>query len=80
MEVCTDVQASAFIKSGWVKVEDTVEKATEPQTIQNRYNKTVINRMSTAELQELALENGVDGANEMTGGQLKKILIDKFCK
>ena len=34
--------------------------------------------MSTAELQELALENNVDGANEMTGAELKKVLIEKF--
>ena len=42
------------------------------------YTKTEINRMSTAELQALALENGVDGSNEMTGAELKKVLIEKF--
>ena len=45
---------------------------------QNQYTKTEINRMSTAELQELALENGIDGADEMTGAELKKVLIEKF--
>ena len=40
--------------------------------------KTEINRMSTAELQELALENGIGGADEMTGAELKKVLIEKF--
>ena len=44
----------------------------------NQYTKTEINRMSTAELQELALENDIDGANEMTGAELKKVLIEKF--
>ena len=44
----------------------------------NRYTKTEINRMSTAELQTLALENNIDGANEMTGAELKKVLIEKF--
>ena len=44
----------------------------------NQYTKTEINRMSTAELQALALENGIDGAGEMTGAELKKVLIDKF--
>ena len=44
----------------------------------NQYTKTEINRMSTAELQALALENGIDGADEMTGAELKKVLIEKF--
>ena len=44
----------------------------------NQYTKTEINRMSTAELQALALENNIDGADEMTGAELKKVLIDKF--
>ena len=45
---------------------------------QNQYTKTEINRMSTAELQTLALENGVDGSDEMTGAELKKVLIEHF--
>ena len=45
---------------------------------QNQYTKTEINRMSTAELQTLALENDIDGAYEMTGAELKKVLIEKF--
>ena len=51
---------------------------TKEQNAQNKYTKTEINRMSTAELQELALENGVDGSDEMTGAELKKVLIEKF--
>ena len=46
--------------------------------VHNGHTKTEINRMSTAELQTLALENGIDGADEMTGAELKKILIEKF--
>lgn len=42
------------------------------------YTKTEINRMSTAELKEFAKLNGVEDADEMTGGELKKVLIDKF--
>lgn len=42
------------------------------------YTKTEINRMSTAELKSLAIENGIDGADEMTGAELKKVLIEKF--
>ena len=40
------------------------------------YTKTEINRMSTADLKELAKENGLeDGLN---GAEIKKALIDKF--
>ena len=51
---------------------------TKTENGQNKYTKTEINRMSTAELQTLALENGVDGSDEMTGAELKKILIEHF--
>ena len=63
----------------WYKAGEEISLA-EPQAEakQNQYTKTEINRMSTAELQELALENGVDGSNEMTGAELKKVLIEKF--
>lgn len=40
--------------------------------------KSAINRMSTAELQSLAKEHGIVDADETTGGELKKILIEKF--
>lgn len=44
--------------------------------IEKQYNKTVINRMSTAELKDLAKENGID--DELTGAEIKKALIAKF--
>ena len=40
------------------------------------YTKTEINRMSTADLKELAKENGID--DELTGAEIKKALIAKF--
>ena len=55
----------------------TIDNLTE-KPVHNGHTKTEINRMSTAELQELALENNVDGADEMTGAELKKVLIEKF--
>ena len=55
----------------------TTDNLTE-KFVHNGHTKTEINRMSTAELQELALENGIDGADEMTGAELKKVLIEKF--
>ena len=51
---------------------------TKTENGQNQYTKTEINRMTTAELQELALENSIDGADSMTGAELKKVLIEKF--
>ena len=55
----------------------TTDNLTE-KLVHNGHTKTEINRMSTAELQELALENGIGGADEMTGAELKKVLIEKF--
>lgn len=65
------------------KLQDDFSKYMQPPTeeskvIANKYNKTIINRMSTSELKDLAKENGIDGAMEMTGGDLKKVLIEKF--
>lgn len=55
------------------EVEPIVEKVVE-----NEYTKTEINRMSTSDLQELATKEGIDGAEDMTGSELKKLLIEKF--
>ena len=55
----------------------TADNLTE-KIVHSGRTKTEINRMSTAELQELALENGICGADEMTGAELKKVLIEKF--
>ena len=43
---------------------------------EKRYTKSEINRMSTADLQALAAENGVENAYEMTGTDLKSLLVD----
>lgn len=45
---------------------------------ETQYTKTEINRMTTAELQDLAVKNGIDGAESITGAELKKILAEKF--
>ena len=63
----------------WYKAGEEISLAKPQEEVkQNQYTKTEINRMSTAELQTLALENGVDGSDEMTGAELKKILIEHF--
>ena len=42
------------------------------------YSKTTINRMSTSDLQAFATEQGIDNAEELTGAELKKLLIEKL--
>lgn len=58
--------------------EDTGTEVKEEIPEETAYNKTEINRMSTADLQKLAAEHGVSGAEEISGAELKKILIEKF--
>lgn len=62
------------------KVEDDFDKLMNPPVVGETkdYTKTDINRMSTAELKEVAKANGIENAEDITGGELKKILIDKF--
>lgn len=43
-----------------------------------QYTKTEINRMSTAELQNLAATEGIENAFETSGNELKKILAEHF--
>ena len=63
----------------WYKAGEEISLAKPQEEVkQNQYTKTEINRMSTAELQELALENDIDGAEQMTGAEMKKVLIEKF--
>lgn len=42
------------------------------------YSKTTINRMSTSDLQAFATEQGIDNAEELTGAELKELLIEKL--
>lgn len=54
---------------------------TQPDANEERekqYTKSEIQLMKTADLQKLAESVGIDGAEEMTGGTLKKLLIEKF--
>ena len=59
------------------KVEKKVEKkevSLEEKVKSSGLTKSDINRMSTAELQELAKDFGVADAEEMSGNQIKKLL------
>lgn len=54
--------------------ENYVENVPEEQ----RYTRTEISRMSVGELRELATNSGLEDAENMTGAELKKYLIDVF--
>lgn len=72
-------QNTMKINGKWYKAGEEITLAKPQEEVkQNQYTKTEINRMSTAELQTLALENDIDGAEQMTGAELKKVLIEKF--
>lgn len=77
-------QGKPLIKKIEEKTEDDFSKYMNPPEdipfsdveTEEKYTKTEINRMSTAELKELATSKGIDSADEMTGGELKKLLIE----
>ena len=70
--------AGADVPVGDNSVKEVVEDAKPIVEKQPQYTKTEINRLSTAELKSLALKQGIDNAEEMTGADLKKVLIEKF--
>lgn len=71
--------ASTNNKIGKPLIAPILSKVVEPVDLpKTEYTKTAINRMPTAELQELATRENVANANELTGAELKKILIEKY--
>lgn len=56
-----------------VIVETPTEKVAKVE-----YTKTIINRMSKDDLVALAIEQGIENAEETSGADLKKALIEKF--
>ena len=59
------------------KIDDFSQHMNEPEeTKETEYTKTEINRMSTADLRELAEKNGLD--NSLSGAELKKLLINHY--
>lgn len=59
----------------WYKAGDNVPESSSMASPVG-YTKTDINRMSTAELQKLAGEKGIENADSFSGADLKKMLID----
>ena len=58
-----------------IKLIELVEDKQEPP---KPLTKTEINRMPLSELRELALANGIENTEDMTGAELKKALITRF--
>ena len=59
------------------KVEEVDENRNAQRLVtSDGYTKTEINRMPTADLKELAKEQGID--DELSGADIKKALIKKF--
>lgn len=58
--------------------DDVIEIADEETVKENQFTKTEINRMPINELKSLAAANGVEGLVDMTGAELKRVLIEKF--
>lgn len=56
--------------------ESSAEKTQMPEVF--KYKKTDINRMSTADLKELAREHEVSNVDDMTGQDLKEYFITRF--
>lgn len=71
--------ATHTIKCGgkWYKAGDKMQESNSPAPSVG-FTKTEINRMSTADLQKLAAENGIKNALTTSGAELKEILIAKF--
>jgi hypothetical protein len=85
MAVRDEHQLAAFLNNGWVRCDEKEEKSDFSQYMNppeeptgTNYTKTDINRMSKAELLERAKATGVEGAEDMTGTELKEYLIALF--
>ena len=63
--------------SQYMNPPEITEESTEDRNARKIvYTKTEINRMSTADLKELAEKNGLD--NSLSGAELKKLLIEHY--
>lgn len=77
-----------FPRDGLEASEERLKELSSSQNLQKRplikkieskqYTKTEINRMTTAELQNLAAAEDIEDAFETSGNELKKILAEHF--
>lgn len=61
-----------------IKLIELVEEEQQIQEAPKPLTKTEINRMTTEQLKELAVKNGIENAEELTGAELKKVLVSHF--
>lgn len=75
-----NVKRRAVKKTAPAKIENKplVKEIVVEQKSDLPYTKTEVNRMSTADLKLVALNAGVEDADDLSGAELKKILIKKF--
>jgi hypothetical protein len=85
MAVRDEHQLAAFLNNGWVKCDEEEEKTDFPQHMdppeepkEASYTKTDINRLSTAELKDLATKEGLSDVENKSGADLKKELIEHY--
>lgn len=57
------------------EIKDESKVETKPDKF---YTKTDINSMKVAELRKLALEQGIENADDISGTEIKSILIEKM--
>ncbi len=77
-----------FPRDGMIVTKERIEELSSANNKQlrpliqkekeNKLTKTDINRMPVDELRKMAMNTGVEGAESMTGSELKKYLIDIF--
>lgn len=65
-------------KSALVQSAEMPETYVEETPEEQRYTRTDINRMNKDDLVFLAVEVGIEAAEDMSGSDLKKELIEKF--
>lgn len=65
-------------KSALVQSAEMPETYIEETPEEQRYTRTDINRMNKDDLVSLAIEVGIESAEDMSGSELKKELIEKF--
>lgn len=70
-----EIDDMAGVKSSLPFSDDEITLETQEG---KQYTKTEINRMSTAELQNLAASECIENAFETSGNELKKILAEHF--
>lgn len=58
--------------------EKPVEKKAEDKDEETKYTKSEINRMAVDDLKKVATEVGIEDADDKTGGELKKAIIEQL--